>query len=100
MRARLVARGFEEDTSRIEVDSPTVGKSTVRMVLAVAAAKHWIIKSTDIKSAFLQGNVLQRDVYIKPPKEANVSDGCVWKLSRCLYGLNDAARQFYDSVVE
>ena len=100
VRARLVARGFEEDTSRIEVDSPTVGKSTVRMVLAVAAAKHWIIKSTDIKSAFLQGNVLQRDVYIKPPKEANVSDGCVWKLSRCLYGLNDAARQFYDSVVE
>lgn len=100
VRARLVARGFEEDTSRIDVDSPTVGKCTVRMVLAVAASRHWIIKSTDIKSAFLQGNVLQRDVYITPPKEAQVADGFVWKLSRCLYGLNDAARQFYDSVVQ
>jgi len=100
VRARLVARGFEEDTSRIDVDSPTVGKSTVRMLLAIASSKHWNIKSTDIKSAFLQGNALQREVYICPPKEAQVTEGLVWKLNRCLYGLNDAARQFYNSVVE
>ena len=34
-----------------------------------------------------------------PPPEANVK-GCVWRLLRCLYDLNDAARQFYYSVVE
>ena len=100
VRARLVARGFEEDTSRTAIDSPTVGKFTVRAVLAVAASKHWVVKCTDIKSAFLQGKDLQRDVFITPPKEADVPDGFVWKLNRCLYGLNDAARQFYDSVVD
>ena len=100
VRARLVARGFEEDTSSVAVDSPTIGKCTVRMVLAIAASLHWTIKTTDIKSAFLQGMVLERNVYLIPPVEAKVRDGYVWKLNTCLYGLNDAARQFYNSVVQ
>jgi hypothetical protein len=98
VRARLVARGFEEDRGE-DVDSPTVGKSTVRLVLTIAVAKNWVIKSMDIKSAFLQGMSLNRNVYLVPPKEANAGEK-VWKLRRCLYGLNDAARQFYESVVE
>jgi len=59
VRARLVARGFEED-SNIQRDSPTVGKSAVRMLLAIAASKNWKVKTTDIKSAFLQGKQLDR----------------------------------------
>ena len=98
VRARLVARGFEEDVS-VPVDSPTVSKSTVRVVLAIAVAKQWVVKAIDIKSAFLQGKCIQRDVYLKPPKEAKVDNDMVWKLLRCLYGLNDAARKFYDSIV-
>ena len=98
VRARLVARGFEEDVD-LNVDSPTIGKDKVRIVLAIAASLQWTIKSTDIKSAFLQGNALERDVFLKPPSEAKVPDNMVWKLNRCLYGLNDAARQFYNSVV-
>ena len=77
------------------MDSPTIGKNCVRIVLAIAASQHWIIKSTDIKSAFLQGQPIERDVYLKPPKEACTESGHIWKLRRCLYGLNDAARQFY-----
>ena len=98
VRARLVARGFEEDPGTA-VDSPTVSKSSVRFVLAMTVAHHWIIKSTDIKSAFLQGMSLKRNVYLVPPKEAGAGDK-VWKLKRCLYGLSDAARQFYESVTE
>ena len=97
VRARLVARGFEEEVD-VPVDSPTVSKCTVRMVLAIAVAKQWVVKAIDIKSAFLQGQALQRDVYLKPPKEANVDKDMIWKLNRCLYGLNDAARKFYDSI--
>ncbi|KAK7071512.1 hypothetical protein SK128_001342 [Halocaridina rubra] len=40
----------------------------------------------------------QRVVYVKPPKEADVGEGVVWRLKRCLYGLSDASRQFYLSV--
>ena len=38
VRARLVARGFEEDL-RAGTDSPTVSKSTVRLVLAITVGK-------------------------------------------------------------
>ena len=52
----------------------------------------------DIKSAFLQGQCIDRDVFLKPPRESDTPQGQVWKLRRCLYGLNDAARQFYNSL--
>ena len=99
IRARLVARGFEEELE-IRKDSPTIGRSTLRLFLAVAANENWRIRSTDIQSAFLQGKVLERDVYMTPPKEAGVRKGMLWKLKHCLYGLNDAARKFYLSVEE
>jgi len=99
IKARLVARGFEEDES-IQKNSPTVCKSSVRVILAVAASRNWVVKTTDIKSAFLQGKKLERNVFLDPPREACEPEGKIWKLNHCLYGLNDAARQFYQSVRE
>jgi hypothetical protein len=96
VRARLVARGFEE-TEEVPKDSPTMAKSSLRLILAIASAKGWNVETTDIKSAFLQGSHLERDVYLKPPKEAN-QRGKLWKLKKCLYGLRDASRQFYIKV--
>eukprot|EP00795_Rhopilema_esculentum_P002321 gene2321-biopygen11363 len=99
MKARLVARGFEE-TQYIESNSPTVAKTTMRILLATATSNGWTVKSSDITSAFLQGKQIQRDVFIKPPPEAAQSNGALWKLKKTLYGLADAARQFFDSVKE
>ena len=83
IKACLVAHGFEEDVDT-RVDSPTVGKCSVRLCIGIAASNNWYIKSTDIKSAFLQSNHLDRDVFILPQKEASVSNK-VWKLNKCLY---------------
>jgi hypothetical protein len=99
IRARLVARGFEE-TESIRSDSPTVDKSSIRLILALCTSKGWQVQTTDVKSAFLQGKELDRNVFLVPPKEARVGPGKLWKLKHCLYGLNDAARQFYTSVVD
>ena len=63
MRARLVARFFKETYLTTGVDSPKIGKTTVRLVLCVAQSMKWTIKTTDIKSAFLQGQELKRVVY-------------------------------------
>ena len=98
VRARLVARGYE-DEQHYPKDSPTIGKGAMRTVLAITASKGWEIKTTDIKSAFLQGKEMERVVHLSPPKEVRVL-GILWRLKHCLYGLNDAARQFYRSVVE
>lgn len=99
VKARLVVRGFEEATLA-QSDSPTVGKGTMRIFLSVAAMNKWTVKTTDIKSAFLQGKELEREVFVKPPKESRVKSGIIWKLKHGLYGLKDGARQFYLSVRE
>ena len=98
IRARLTARGYEED-SNIRSDSPTVQSTSLRLLLAIAATNTWNICCTDIKSAFLQGKVLERQVFIKPPREAEAK-GTLWKLNKCLYGLTDASRQWYEEIDE
>ena len=98
VKARLVAKGFQEDTDDIRTDSPTCSKTNLRTVLAMAATNHWKVKSVDIKSAFLQGRQIEREVIVKPPKEAG--RGKLWKLKKALYGLNDAAREWYLKVHE
>ena len=98
-KARLVARGFEEDSSTIRADSPTCMRETLRTALAYAAFKNWNVNSIDIKTAFLQGKPIERNVYLRPPKEAGVS-GVLWKLKKVVYGLSDASRVWYLRVVE
>ena len=99
-KARLVVRAFEEKDLEIPVDSPTVGKGAMRLFISLAALENWILKTTDIKSAFLQGKAFERDIYVKPPKESKTPQNMIWKLKHGLYGLKDGARQFYDSVKE
>ena len=40
---------------------------------------------------------MNRDIFLKPPKEANAS-GLLWRLKKPVYGLADAPRQWYDRV--
>ena len=41
VKARLVVRGFEED-NKVQVDSPTASKSTLRIAFAVIANEGYI----------------------------------------------------------
>jgi hypothetical protein len=71
----------------------------MRIALSIISSKQWRVNTIDIKSAFLQGNVLEREIYIVPPKEADVT-GKLWKLKKGVYGLNDAARKWYFAVFD
>ena len=93
VKARLVARGFEEETGDYRKDSPTCSKESVRLALSVAATRGWICHSLDVKAAYLQGNPINRTVYLRPPTE--FSNGSLWKLKKTVYGLCDAARHWY-----
>ena len=95
VKARLVARGFEEDLDN-RTDSPTCSKDSLRLSLALMKSFGWKCHTVDIKSAFLQGNKIERNVFIRPPKEFN--DGCLWRLKKNVYGLNDAARAWYSRL--
>lgn len=97
IKARLVARGYEEDVSDLNIDSPTCTKESLRLLFAVSMSFGWQVQAIDISAAFLQGEPISREVYLKPPKDACES-GYVWRLKRCIYGLNDAPRSWYVKV--
>ena len=78
VKSRLVARGFEEKQGSLLTDSATCAKESLKILLTILASKKWQCQSIDIKSAFLQGKDIERDVYVRPPKEAGVDKNCVW----------------------
>ena len=90
-KARLVARGFEEENlNEIRKDSPTCSKENLRIVLAIILSYQWQASNLHVKSAFFQGNQIDRDLYLKPLKEADT--GNFWKLKTTVYQLSDASR--------
>ena len=93
VKARLVAHRNLE-TSPVRSDSPTIGKSSLRIQFAVAAQYKWKIETSDVKAAFLQGSNLPRKVHVVPPSEAN-EGGNLWLLLKPMYGLDDSGRMFY-----
>ena len=97
-KARLVCRGDQEEVS-VPTDSPTCSKSGLRIFLSVAVGYGFTISSKDVYSAFLQGKTINRDVFLIPPDESK-KPGTLWKLNKAAYGLSDAARNWYESVVE
>ena len=97
IKARLVVKGYEEELLKERpTDSPTCAVESFRMCLAIISSNEWKCKSLDVKTAFLQGHDLEREIFLRPPKEA-CSSG-VWKLNKCIYGLSDASRVWYFSI--
>ena len=74
-------------------------RESLKIMLAIASSRNYVINSIDIKAAFLQGKRIDREVYLKPPKEAN-AEGKLWKLNKAVYGLCDASRVWYLRVAE
>ena len=93
VKARLCVRGDQEQ-GEFRTDSPTVHKSSINIFFMLAAKNRWEIQTSDIKCAFLQGELIDREVYVKPPKERRVK-GILWLMRKRAYGLTDASRGFY-----
>ena len=55
--------------------------------------------SVDIRAAFLQLKVLDRDVFVTLPEDIK-KPGVIWRLWKSLYGLDDASCKFWLWVKE
>lgn len=100
-KARLVAKGYSqrEGIDFEEVFAPVARMETVRMMLAIGAQRRWPIYQLDVKSAFLNGELVE-EVYVSQP-EGFITKGkekMVLKLRKALYGLRQAPRAWYNNV--
>ena len=83
---------------------PVVMLKSIRILLAIAAYYDYEIRQMDVKTAFLNGNLLE-DVYMTQPKgfidPKNPNKLC--KLQRTIYGLKQASRSWnlrFDETVK
>ncbi|KAH9671118.1 hypothetical protein KPL70_017229 [Citrus sinensis] len=100
-KARLVAQGYnqEEGIDFDETFAPVARLESIRMLLAYVCHKDFILYQMDVKSAFLNGYIME-EVYVKQPpgfENEKFSDH-VYKLCKALYGLKQAPRAWYDRL--
>lgn len=87
-KARLVARGFQEQDSGNVNYAPVARMCTVRTFLSAALMNNWKVSYFDVPTAFLQSR-LESQIYIYPPEGVNTKSN-VLRLNRPLYGLRES----------
>ncbi|GJS59212.1 retrovirus-related pol polyprotein from transposon TNT 1-94 [Tanacetum coccineum] len=100
-KSRLVVRRYhqEEGIDFEESFAPVTRMEAIRIFLAYAAQKLFIVFQMDVKTAFLHGT-LKEDVYVCQPEGFIDVDhpSYVYKLKKALYGLKQAPRAWYDEL--
>jgi hypothetical protein len=96
-KARYVAEGFNQQygIDFTETYAPTGRMPSLRALMAFANHYDMDIIQIDITKAFLNGEVGEHQVYLAQPEGYDDGTGNVWHLKKAIYGLKQAARQWF-----
>ncbi|GJX52715.1 putative ribonuclease H-like domain-containing protein [Tanacetum coccineum] len=100
-KARLVAQGYtqEEGIDYDEVFAPVARIEAIRLFLAYASFKDFMVYQMDVKSAFLYGKI-KEEVYVCQPPSFEDPDfpDRVYKVEKALFGQHQAPRAWYETL--
>ncbi|GKF69988.1 putative ribonuclease H-like domain-containing protein [Tanacetum coccineum] len=100
-KARLVAQGYtqEERIDYDEVFALVARIEAIRLFLAYASFKDFVVYQIDVKSVFLYGKI-EEEVYVYQPLEFEDPDffNRVYKVDKALCGLHQAPRAWYETL--
>ena len=105
-KARLVILGYlDPKLEELPRDSPTLGRNAKMLSLQLISSMGWMLRSFDIKAAFLQGKPQAgRTLAIEPVPELiqalQLSTNEVCKLEKGAYGLVDAPYLWFMAITE
>ena len=107
-RARLVACGYSQipGVDFSENYLPVVNDITYRLLIIAMIIFHLSAKIVDVETAFLYGDLDEKIFMECPPGmsevyagQENISSDDVLELGKCIYGLVQAARQYFKKAV-
>lgn len=91
-KARFVVQGHNDCEKNLLVHSAnTIRQHSVRLLVALSEIFNFTIWSQDVYQDYLQAaGRIKRNVFIKPPREFQLTPDELLMLLKPLYGLNDA----------
>ncbi|GJW61167.1 putative ribonuclease H-like domain-containing protein [Tanacetum coccineum] len=100
-KATLVTLGYteEEGIDYDEVFTPVERIEVIRLFLAYASFKDFVVYQIDVKSAFLYGKIKEEVYVCQPPgfKDSDFPDR-VYKVEKALYGLHQVPKAWYETL--
>ncbi|CAI7791935.1 unnamed protein product [Closterium sp. NIES-53] len=102
-KARWVVRGYDQrhgidfdQRHNIDFDqtfAPVSRHTSVRILLAITAARHLSLRQIDVKNAFLCA-LVDAVIYVEQPHTYGEGDSCVCQLRKSLYGIKKPPRHW------
>lgn len=106
-RARVVARGYEQKPGEhydpSSISSPVVNEASIFIIFILIALARMHTDVNDVKGAFLKGHFSNGEkIYMKVPQgfEKWYGIGVVLLLLRTLYGLKQAAYEYWRTLLQ
>ncbi|CAE7610734.1 RE2 [Symbiodinium sp. CCMP2592] len=102
-KSRLVVSGHTDPdivSGALRTDSPTVSRTAVMTLLQLAASQSdagWGVAAGDVTAAFLNGEKLDRELYLRQPKHGlpGLHPDQLIKVEKGVFGLIDSPRKWW-----
>lgn len=102
-KSRLVVQAYHDyEKDLVLTQSPTIQRVSQRLVLALSAIlrqeKSASLYLRDISQAYVQSETcLNRDFFVRPPRELQLKDGLILKVIKPLYGVPEAGNHWFNT---